>query len=57
MTNVRKSIAAALTGLVAWGTSVTVSNPTHITSSEGVQLAGVLVAAFLVWLIPNEETS
>ena len=54
MKTARKAIAAALTGAVTWGTSVVTSSAEQITSSEWVQLAGVLVAAVLVWLLPNE---
>lgn len=51
---IRKSIATGLTGALAWGTSVVVSAPTQVTAGEWVQLGGVIVGAFLVWLIPNK---
>lgn len=57
MTTVRKAIAQALSGVLAWGTAVTVSGPAQITSSEWIVAAGVVVGAFLVWLIPNEPTT
>lgn len=58
MTPIKKAIAAFLTGLVTWATSVVVSEPTQVTAGEWVQLLGsVVVASFLVWLIPNEGTS
>lgn len=53
MNTIRKAIAAALTGLVANATAVVVSEPAQITAGEWVTIAGTLVAAFLVWLIPN----
>lgn len=58
MTPIKKAIAAFLTTLVTWATSVVVSEPTQVTAGEWVQLLGsVVVASFLVWLIPNEGTS
>lgn len=51
----RKAIAGAVTGSLAWGTSVVVSTPEPITAGEWIQLAGVGVAAFMVWLIPNGD--
>jgi len=51
--SVRKAIATGLTGTLAWATSVVVSTPSQITAGEWVQIGGVAVAAFLVWLIPN----
>lgn len=50
---IRKAIAAFLTSALAWGGSVVVSNPPQITAGEWIQAAGVGVAAFLVWLVPN----
>lgn len=55
MTIARKAIASALTGIVAWASSVVVSEPLRIEAGEWVQLGGVCVGAFLVWLIPNKE--
>jgi hypothetical protein len=54
---IRKAIAQFLTGLLAWGTAVVVSEPAAISASEWVVAAGVGVGAFLVWLIPNEPTT
>jgi hypothetical protein len=48
---VRKSIAAALTGLASWGVT---AHPDGIDGLEWWGLFGVLVGAFLVWLTPNE---
>lgn len=53
--SIKKAIAALLTGLLAWGGSVVVSNPTQITAGEWVQAGGVAVGAFLVWLVPNQR--
>lgn len=50
---IAKAIAGGLTGTLAWATSVVVSAPSQVTAGEWVQLAGVAVASFLVWLIPN----
>jgi hypothetical protein len=49
---VRKSIAAALTGLASWGVT---AHPDGIDGLEWWGLFGVLVGAFLVWLTPNES--
>lgn len=54
MKTVRKAVAAAVTGCLAWATSVVTSAPEAITASEWVQLGGVGAAALLVWLLPNE---
>ena len=51
MNTVRKSIAAALTGIATWGIT---AQPDGIDSAEWWGLFGVLVGAFLVWLVPNE---
>ena len=51
MVTIRKSIAAALTGIATWGIT---AQPDGIDSAEWWGLFGVLVGAFLVWLVPNE---
>lgn len=56
ISTVRKAIAQLLTGLVTWGSAVVVSEPARITSSEWMVLAGGLVGAILVWLVPNEPS-
>lgn len=53
MSTVRKAIASFLSGLVIWATAVTMSKPGAVTSSEYVQLLGIAVTSFLVWLVPN----
>lgn len=53
MSSIRKAIAQLLTSAVTWATAVTVSPQERIGSGEWVALAGMAVAAFLVWLIPN----
>ena len=54
MSAVRKAIAQALTGVLAWGGAVVVSSYDPITASEWIVLAGVGVGSFLVWYLPNE---
>jgi uncharacterized membrane protein len=49
---VRKAIAAALTGVTAWGVTAQVDG---IDRAEWWGLAAILVGAFLVWLLPNAE--
>ena len=51
MNTVRKSLAAALTGVVTWGVTAQTNG---IDGAEWWGLASVLVGAFLVWLTPNE---
>lgn len=53
----RKAVAAALTGLVGWASAVVVSDPGPITAGEWVTLGSGAVAAFLVWWMPNEPAS
>ena len=57
MRTIRKAIAALLTGLLAWATAITVSPSATVTASEWVTFAGVCVAAFLTWMVPNEMGS
>lgn len=51
ITTWRKAVAAALTGTVTWGATAQVDG---ISAAEWWGLAGVLVGAFIVWLVPNE---
>jgi hypothetical protein len=51
---IRKSIAAALTGIASWGVT---AHPDGIDGLEWWGLFGVLVGAFLVWLTPNEPAT
>jgi len=46
----RKAIAAGLTAIATWGGTAQVDG---IEPAEWWGLFGVLVAAFLVWLVPN----
>lgn len=52
MNTARKAIAAALTGIATWGATAQIDG---IDSAECWGLFGVLVGAFLVWLVPNDS--
>lgn len=54
LSNVRKAIAAALTGIATWGATAQVDG---IDTAEWWGLFGVLVGAFLVWLTKNEPAA
>ena len=55
MSTIRKAIAALVTGLLTWLTAVTMSPAEAVTAAEWVTLAGVVVAGFLTWLVPNQS--
>lgn len=55
MTRIDKAIAAFAAGAITWATSVIASAPAQITASEWIQGAGVLVAAYGVWRLPNKS--
>jgi hypothetical protein len=54
MNAVRKAIAAAVTGTVAWASAVVVSTPEAVTSGEWVSFGGIWATVVVVWLVPNE---
>jgi len=51
----RKSITAAVTGLIGWATTVVTSAPSAITASEWIGLATVMAVAVGVFGVPNKE--
>lgn len=57
MGDMRKFLAALVTGLVGFATLVVNSEPHDITSSEWIVLATSAAAAFLVWLLPNDASA
>lgn len=50
----RKALAALVVGIPAWGAA---AQPDGISAGEWWGLAGVLSAAFLVWLVPNSDAA
>ena len=51
----RKTIAAMVVGLLAWGGVVVTSPEAAITASEWLGLGGTLATALGVYTIPNER--
>lgn len=54
LSDIKKAIGALLTGLLAWGTAVVASDPSAITASEWIGLAGVAVTTATVYILKNE---
>lgn len=50
----RKTVTAVVGALITWGTYVTTSEPTAITASEWLLLAGGLATAAGVYQVTNE---
>ena len=51
---IRKSIATALTGTLAWATVVVHSESVKITGDEWLGLAGVWLTVVIVYLVGND---
>lgn len=54
VSEVRKAIAALLTGVAGWLVQITTSDSSHITSGEWVSFATLFITAALVFLVPND---
>lgn len=49
----KKTIFAIAAGVIGWGTMVTTSEPSAITSTEWIALATAVATAIGVYAIPN----